>query len=163
MKEPSDYQYQPLVNSELSIRLIKLAPAQWPLTTSMFDWSNTIFGKHRTNTNPSLTSGALLCLAINIYRWGLCHEDDQKPRRGLETIPLADKPRLVWADAVCINQKGNDEKSKQVLKMDIIYRQGSKTLAWLGCGFEDNRISFDSLRCVAARAPVLSIFAWSLE
>ena len=47
--------------------------------------------------------------------------------------------------------------------MDIIYRNGGKTLAWLGRGFEDNHVSFDSLRHVAARAPELSIYAWSLN
>lgn len=44
--------------------------------------------------------------------------------------------RVLWIDAVCINQSDNDEKSHQVALMQTIYRSGS-VLLWVG---EDSRI-----------------------
>ncbi|TQW00534.1 HET domain-containing protein [Cordyceps javanica] len=40
--------------------------------------------------------------------------------------------RLIWADAVCINQSDMDEKSTQVGMMDRIYSNAVYVLAWLG-------------------------------
>jgi hypothetical protein len=37
----------------------------------------------------------------------------------------------IWIDAICINQADDAEKSKQVARMDIVYR-APKTLVWLG-------------------------------
>lgn len=37
-----------------------------------------------------------------------------------------------WADALCINQRDNDEKSSQVQMMGDIYGNGSKTYGYLG-------------------------------
>jgi hypothetical protein len=39
----------------------------------------------------------------------------------------------VWADALCINQNDDDEKSKQVALMGRIYKQGRQTWVSLGC------------------------------
>ncbi|KAF2685248.1 hypothetical protein K458DRAFT_450180 [Lentithecium fluviatile CBS 122367] len=37
-----------------------------------------------------------------------------------------------WADAICINQQDNEEKSMQLSIMGDIYRLASRTLIWLG-------------------------------
>ncbi|KAJ5538215.1 hypothetical protein N7494_007694 [Penicillium frequentans] len=42
------------------------------------------------------------------------------------------KPRVVWADAVCINQSDNEERGQQVQIMHNIYRQASGVLVWVG-------------------------------
>jgi hypothetical protein len=38
----------------------------------------------------------------------------------------------IWADAVCINQEDVAERNAQVSIMDIIYKNASKTVMWLG-------------------------------
>jgi hypothetical protein len=40
--------------------------------------------------------------------------------------------RLLWIDAVCINQNDTTEKSIQVTMMDIIYKRASRVLIYLG-------------------------------
>lgn len=42
------------------------------------------------------------------------------------------EPRLLWADAICINQSDADEKSRQVNMMREVYRQARRVLIWLG-------------------------------
>jgi hypothetical protein len=49
--------------------------------------------------------------------------------------------RILWIDAVCINQKDDEEKSTQIPLMGQIYRFASNVLAWLGeGGIEDGVI-----------------------
>lgn len=46
-----------------------------------------------------------------------------RPERGL---------RLVWVDAICINQDSVFEKTTQVAKMGSIYRNCMRVIVWLG-------------------------------
>jgi hypothetical protein len=50
----------------------------------------------------------------------------------LERLRLPDKPRTLWADAVCINQDDIVEKGAQVKLMSHIYSKTSRILIWLG-------------------------------
>lgn len=52
--------------------------------------------------------------------------------RALRRLRLPDRVRILWADAVCINQKDNVEKSSQVSLMGEIYGAASKTVIYLG-------------------------------
>lgn len=50
----------------------------------------------------------------------------------LRRLRYVDRPRLLWADAICINQKDLEEKSAQIPLMANIYRNASQVLAYLG-------------------------------
>jgi hypothetical protein len=41
------------------------------------------------------------------------------------------KPRILWADAICINQFDDEEKSKQIPLMSSIFRCATRVLAWV--------------------------------
>ncbi|KAH8592042.1 heterokaryon incompatibility protein-domain-containing protein [Bisporella sp. PMI_857] len=40
--------------------------------------------------------------------------------------------RILWVDALCINQNDNQERNHQVSQMGVIYRQATRVLVWLG-------------------------------
>ncbi|KAK0701314.1 heterokaryon incompatibility protein-domain-containing protein, partial [Lasiosphaeris hirsuta] len=50
----------------------------------------------------------------------------------MEHLRYPDRPRVLWVDALCINQKDNDEKSAQVMMMGDIYSRAIRTVIWLG-------------------------------
>ncbi|KAL7915402.1 heterokaryon incompatibility domain-containing protein [Trichoderma velutinum] len=50
----------------------------------------------------------------------------------LRRLRLPDQPRHVWADALCINQTDNVEKSLQVSMMGRIYNKCKQGAIWLG-------------------------------
>jgi hypothetical protein len=50
----------------------------------------------------------------------------------LKHLRHEDKPRVLWADALCINQADSAEKSAQVPLMGAIYSGADKVLIWLG-------------------------------
>ncbi|QIW99707.1 hypothetical protein AMS68_005225 [Peltaster fructicola] len=52
-------------------------------------------------------------------------------RRALKRMQV-DEDRILWIDAVCINQNDDEERSRQVALMATIYSSGTKNLVWLG-------------------------------
>lgn len=52
--------------------------------------------------------------------------------RALMRIRLESESRLLWVDAICINQKDDDERSRQVQCMGDIYANASRVLVWIG-------------------------------
>lgn len=57
----------------------------------------------------------------------------------LRRLRYPDKERLLWADAVCINQSDDEEKAMQIPFMVQIFRGASRVLAWLGAGVQEQR------------------------
>lgn len=57
----------------------------------------------------------------------------------LRALRFRDKPRILWADAICINQDDDAEKGNQVHLMRRIYFQAQGVLIWLGEAAEEGR------------------------
>jgi len=56
-----------------------------------------------------------------------------------------DKPRLIWVDALCIDQENLQERNKQVTIMREIYQMADKVLIWLGEEAENSHLIFKHL------------------
>jgi hypothetical protein len=50
----------------------------------------------------------------------------------LQSLRYIDETRVLWVDALCINQSDSHEKTDQVKVMVEIYENASRTLVWLG-------------------------------
>jgi hypothetical protein len=50
----------------------------------------------------------------------------------LQALRDKSKPRVLWVDALCINQDDLDERKEQVALMKYIYGDTSRLLIWLG-------------------------------
>lgn len=87
------------------------------------------------------------------YCWGSNHAVDKIFCNNETYLPLNqslssalrhfrhhDKQRLLWADAICINQSDADEKGNQVNMMRDVYRQAYRVLVWLGEEGEGNKL-----------------------
>lgn len=57
----------------------------------------------------------------------------QNLRSALLHLRYENRPRTLWVDAVCINQKDLDECSSQVAMMGDIYSKATRVVVWLGC------------------------------
>jgi len=62
----------------------------------------------------------------------------------LKAMRYPDRSRILWADAVCINQSDNDEKSHQVKNMGSVYATARRVMVWLG--HEDFSEAFETLK-----------------
>ncbi|KAL1602386.1 hypothetical protein SLS60_005802 [Paraconiothyrium brasiliense] len=50
----------------------------------------------------------------------------------LRSFRFTNKKRVLWADAICINQQDIEERGSQVQRMDQVYMKAKHVLAWLG-------------------------------
>ncbi|KAK0708439.1 heterokaryon incompatibility protein-domain-containing protein, partial [Lasiosphaeris hirsuta] len=52
--------------------------------------------------------------------------------KALHNVRHATERRTLWVDAICIDQSSDDEKSRQVPVMHLIYQQATRVLVSLG-------------------------------
>jgi hypothetical protein len=67
-----------------------------------------------------------------------CNEREVKLGRNLydalHCLRLPSQSRIIWADALCINQQNLMERSEQVQQMKLVFEYASRVLVWLGPG-----------------------------
>lgn len=56
--------------------------------------------------------------------------------QALRKVRLSDRPRCVWIDSICIDQRSLSEREAQIALMGDIYRGGTANLIDLGPGFD---------------------------
>ena len=125
-----EFEYERLTGPA-DFRLLKLEPGQdeEPLVSSLL--------------LSSLDDCSYKWYALS-YTWGNLHDcrdiicDGSKIsitknlHSALQRFRLVDKPLLLWADAICINQRDNEEKEAQVQLMRRIYKTAFLVVADLG-------------------------------
>jgi hypothetical protein len=52
--------------------------------------------------------------------------------QALNHVRSTSSPKLLWADAICINQDGQKERGHQVALMSLVYRKAHNVVVWLG-------------------------------
>ena len=50
----------------------------------------------------------------------------------LQALRWTDRPRVLWADAICIDQTNDEEKGEQVKMMGRIFAGASRVVVWVG-------------------------------
>lgn len=148
--EPYAYEQLPLQSP--AIRLISLFPSsdtdaplicsisqaelppKEPYTALSYCWGDATSRHTLTVLGPS-SSSARKSLGIA-----------QNLNTALLRIRSPTEPRTLWVDAICINQKDNDEKAKQVPLMAQIYHGATEVLAWLGDAGEDGDAAFSAIK-----------------
>lgn len=59
--------------------------------------------------------------------------------------------RIIWADALCINQGDDNEKSWQVQEMATIYRRAHTVISWLGPSTPRTELAFSVIKDVQGK------------
>jgi hypothetical protein len=72
----------------------------------------------------------------------------QNLAEALKELRLPDTDRVLWIDALCINQSDNSEKSNQVPLMGSIYENATSVIAWLGPHENGSVHAFEMLKRV---------------
>jgi hypothetical protein len=57
--------------------------------------------------------------------------------------------RIIWVDAVCINQADEEEKEHQIQSMARIYGQANRVIVWLGKAEDDSNRALETIRSAA--------------
>lgn len=132
------YQYPPL-KRDSSIRMLELLPAtNGPLACRLipvklmqkpeYEALSYTWGKPNfPNLLQEATSNSYFRITDNL-------------RDALQALRFQGASRLLWVDAVCINQGDHDEKGQQVNMMKDIYQSARRVLVWLGKGSENHDV-----------------------
>jgi hypothetical protein len=68
----------------------------------------------------------------------------------LRYLRYRDRERIIWVDAICINQADHSERSCQVLQMGRIYQQAEEVLVWLGLGSTEWSLAIDAIKLLSS-------------
>lgn len=63
----------------------------------------------------------------------------------LVNLRFTQRQRVLWVDALCINQDDTEERDNQVQKMGTIYSKASRVIVWLGEQTEESRKAFSMI------------------
>ncbi|KAK3361566.1 ankyrin repeat-containing domain protein [Lasiosphaeria ovina] len=140
------YQYKPLSAGGQSIRLLRLlpsphvatkieceifeaqigGPAQVPYEALSYTWGDA------SETVDIGLSGCVFPATVNL-------------EAGLRALRKRDGPRVLWVDAVCINQSDVQEQGAQVCMMWDIYKAADCVVVWLGPEVGDSAIALENI------------------
>jgi Heterokaryon incompatibility protein (HET) len=151
----SQYHYSRLSLGPDGIRLLRLLPHEdrnAPIQCQLFDYSLQESGK-RMHLYDALS-----------YVWG----DSDNPRSiyiGEHDLPVTENlhtalshlrnfslERIIWIDAICINQENTEEKEQQIQFMAKIYSQANRVLVWLGEAADDSDQALEEIRAAGGKA-----------
>lgn len=151
----SQYYYSSLLPGADNIRLLRLLPRANESTEStglqceLFEYSLQDQGK-RTHLYEALS-----------YTWGgeekPCSITIKEQKLDITTnlyaalLRLRDRSleRIIWIDAICINQKNLEEQGQQVQLMAMIYSKAHRVLVWLGETADDVEGALESIQGAA--------------
>jgi hypothetical protein len=131
------YQYSKLDEAGRQIRLVHILPGAWadPVSCQLNTASLDSYPTYQTLSyvwgDPNITKpidldGCIFNVTLNLHA-------------ALRRLRCVVDIRVIWVDAICINQKDLDERTQQVALMDKIYKRCSEVLMWVGDWKGDER------------------------
>ena len=72
----------------------------------------------------------------------------------LQYLRYEDRPRVLWIDAICVDQDNIPERGHQVVRMAEIYPQASRVVVWLGPERDDSALAFQVLNDLGSTVEV---------
>ena len=135
------YESLPVVDVPI-IRLVQLLPGRdWEPIEVVFDTATleaeyealSYFWGDPSARSPIKCNGSRLDVTRNL-------------KSALRDLRRPDTPRILWIDAICIDQDDINEREQQVGIMSDIYRSAKRTVVWLGETFVGNEPAFMMVR-----------------
>lgn len=152
----SSYSYSSLPASGEDIRLLRLLPSEdeaAPLHCELRDYSlrrstprthlyeaiSYVWGDPH-NTLPIYVDKKQFQVTVNLHAALLCLRDHSFER-------------ILWVDAICINQNNNEERRQQVQFMARIYNSASRVVVWLGEEIEEIEGALEDIQVASNEEP----------
>ncbi|KAJ4364441.1 hypothetical protein N0V83_009035 [Neocucurbitaria cava] len=139
------FEYDPIDLEESSFRLLRLLKGDdlhvecelfeaWLHGDSAFEFEALSYTWGSPYTCETITvNGKELAVTENLYL-------------ALRNLRYQNMDRILWVDAVCIDQRNNHERGHQVQQMGSIYSQADRVIFWLGLSTEPIDILMRSLK-----------------
>ncbi|KAJ8106897.1 hypothetical protein OPT61_g9236 [Boeremia exigua] len=153
------FRHQPLDTNEQSIRLIRLlGGSEGPVRCEIF--------------HAQLDEASIIEYEALSYIWGGTSqqnviEANGMPLRVTENLLHAllelqqpEEDRILWIDAMCIDQANTGERNHQVRLMSIIYQRATRVIIWLGTATNQTDVVFDHMKVLQQQSLNFACNSW---
>jgi len=154
----SPNRYRPLLPD--SIRLLRLLPngdEKAPIQCQLFHYSLQKSGKptHSYDALSYVWGGPDKPRFISISEHNSTSRHDfpvtENLHEALSRLRHRSIERIIWVDAVCIDQENDREKEQQIQFMAKIYGQANCVVAWLGKAADDSDRALEEIRVAGGK------------
>lgn len=134
------------------IRLLRLQPGQWsdPIRCSLV-----IVNFDAASPTPSYEAVSYTWGNASVQKKVICNDQSMQVTRSLfDALQVFREPhadRMLWVDALCINQGDVIERNSQVQLMNRIYSGASSVAVWLGHDRPDAIRMALNMLCLSAK------------
>jgi len=163
MKSKSPVKYEPIINQPDGplIRLLHLRPRRMDNDPIEIDVKTVpLSAKPRFEALSYVWGKAIRRKALK-YKDGMLSVTENL-FSALSELRHSDRDRVLWVDALCINQEDDDEKADQVGRMASIYQSAERTLIWLGPAAHRSDAAFEFVNKVFEQLRHSSPETWQL-
>jgi hypothetical protein len=101
-------------------------------------------------TESIIVNGCYLEITLHLYE-------------ALQHLRRQDEDRVLWVDAVCIDQENKKERGHQVEQMSKIYKEADRVIFWLGLATLETDIFMESLQLLQRESFRYACRDWSLQ
>lgn len=143
----AEYKYQAIDLDRSTVRFVRLLKESYmdDIQCELFEgWINQPEGPipyealsytwGGTEKNARITvNGATMWVTSNLYA-------------ALQHLLLNNQDRILWVDAICIDQANNKERGHQVRHMSDIYKAAEQVIVWLGRGTTECDFAMDFMK-----------------
>jgi hypothetical protein len=156
--KPKPYCYTSLDERAKQIRILTLLPGKFPSTIQV---------KLET---VQLSAEHVFDFEALSYTWGLAEDPveilietkfgpqvlvvTQNLAEALQYLRYETAPRILWIDAICIDQQNIPERSSQVKRMADLYTLSKRVVVWLGPEGHDSSLALSLLESLATKIKV---------
>ena len=81
----------------------------------------------------------------------------------LHNLRYLHQDRILWVDAICIDQTNDKERGHQVNQMGAIYKKAEKVLVWLGSATPETDSVFDDMNCFQKESSKYACGNWEVS
>jgi hypothetical protein len=149
----SQYRYSPLSPRRDSIRLLRLMPNKVKsadIHCELFEYSlqNPCEETHLYEALSYVWGSAEKKLSLRMHNQSF--DVTVNLHAALLRLRNHFMERILWVDAICIDQENQEEKEHQIQSMAKIYSQANRVVVWLGEAAEDSDLALEEI-CLAGR------------
>lgn len=130
--ENERFPYLPLDTTSKQIRLLNIHPGSEPAAICCSISCTSLASEEHTKYEAISYCWGDIKARETIDLDGRKTSITQSAGNALRAVRRKDEARVVWLDAICINQQDVKERGAQVSMMGDIYRAATRALVWLG-------------------------------
>lgn len=157
-----EYQYTPLRESNDEIRLLHLLPGQHEdalrVLIEHVDFSEDQIPDYEALSYTLGDQNDYVEIEIG-QRGGSFLTVTRNLADALPCLRRGDSPRVIWVDAICVNQKDLGERSRQVALMASLYTRAKQVLVWLDLESDNSSEAFDCAQLIREKVR----FSWIVD